>query len=103
MSLGIIRIGYISAYLVLFDREVIIYREAGGNTHQIELLSAGGGLRTISNLVARLDNGLCVDDDLFLAVDRDNFGRTVRRAAMIDEATKIETSRSVATLERNLE
>lgn len=45
--------------------------------------------RTVGDLFAHVDVGLGVDDNLLLAIDRDDARRAVRDAAVVDQATEI--------------
>jgi hypothetical protein len=44
-----------------------------------------GRPRTVCNLVAELYILLCIDDDLLLTIDRDDFSSAVRVARVIDQ------------------
>ena len=67
--------------------KAIPYKQAAVSTIHASRLEATSTTRlTISDLISGLDRSLCVDDNLLLAVDGDNLGRAIGRAAMVDQA-----------------
>jgi hypothetical protein len=65
---------------------MILTSTATRSTQARNFLIFFGKMIIISYFIARMNIQLCVNDNLFLSVDRDDFCGTVRCTRMIDEA-----------------